>query len=102
MFKKTFKKIAQIATLAAIISSGALMAHAACYVDYKAKRDNPLQLHYGVIELSDDACASGATAAQISARIAADGWLLLNVLSQFGSEGLEQRRESAGQYYLRY
>ena len=28
-------------------------SHAACYVDYKAKRDNPLRLHYGVMQLPD-------------------------------------------------
>ncbi len=98
MYKRIIKSIA----LAALFSGAAMTAQAACYADYKAKRDNPLQLHYGVIELPDAACTSGGAAAQISARIAVDGWLLLNVLSQFGSEGLAQRRDSAGQYYLRY
>lgn len=95
-------RIMKSITLAAMLSGIAMTANAACYADYKAKRDTPLQLHYGVIQLPDAACASGGAAAQISARIAADGWLLLNVLSTFGPEGLEQRRGNAGQYYLRY
>lgn len=77
-------------------------AAASCYADYKAKQDNPLRLHYGVIELPDTACDSAAAAGQIAARISRDGWQLLNILSIFGPEGLEQRKESAGQYFLRY
>lgn len=89
--------------LAAFASTIAFAAQAACYADYKAKRDNPLQLQYGVIELADAACSSRDTAfAQISARISVDGWVLLNIVSTFDASGLAQRKESAGNYYLRY
>lgn len=77
-------------------------AAASCYADYKAKQDNPLRLHYGVIELPDDACAKAAAKPLIAQRIGRDGWKLLNILSIFGPEGLEQRKDSAGQYFLRY
>lgn len=78
-------------------------AAASCYADYKAKQGRPLQLHYGVIELGDQYCSRPrAAASEIEARIAAGGWTLLNVLSIFGPEGLEERRGSAGQYFLRY
>lgn len=78
-------------------------AFANCYADYKAKREHPLRLHYGVIELQNGACASPAAArSAISARIAKEGWTLLAVLSIFGPEGLAQRKESAGAFYLRY
>lgn len=78
-------------------------AHATCYADYKAKQDNPLRLHYGVIELQDPACKRPKLAErEISSRIAVDSWTLLNVLTVFGPEGLAERKESAGQYFLRY
>ncbi|MEC7762728.1 MAG: hypothetical protein VX874_12560 [Pseudomonadota bacterium] len=78
-------------------------ATAACFADYKAKQDNPLQLHYGVIELPDAACGSAQDAApEVSRRIAADGWTLLNVVSVFSDAGLEERKASAGTYFLRY
>ena len=35
-------------------------AHAACYADYKAKQDNPLRLHYGVVEVRGECNASSA------------------------------------------
>jgi hypothetical protein len=85
--------------LAALMAAGT--AQAACYADYKAKRDDPLRLHYGVIELPDAACSRGAAAGVIRDRLR-DGWQLLDVVSVFGPEGLDQRRESAGPYFLRY
>ncbi len=78
-------------------------AAAACYADYKAKRDNPLRLHYGVIELPDGACENKKGAREeIAQRLAQAEWTLLNVLSLFGEEGLEDRRESAGEFFLRF
>jgi hypothetical protein len=91
-----------IATLALMLLTVAPV-QAACYADYKAKQDNPLRLHYGVIELPDSACGStSAAASEISRRIARDGWTLLNVMGIFGQDGLAGRRASAGPYYLRY
>ena len=80
----------------------ALPAEAACYADYKAKQDAPLRLHYGVAELPDDACDKKAATRVLAPRLARDGWTLLNVLSIFGPEGLPERKQSAGAYYLRY
>lgn len=77
-------------------------AGAACFADYKAKREGPLQLHYGVAELADSDCSREAAASEIARRIARDGWELLQVMSVFGDEGLDSRRDSAGAYFLRY
>ena len=80
----------------------AASADAACYADYKAKTDNPLRLHYGVIELPAAACSPAAARGVIAQRIKADGWQLLNVLGVFDDAGLAQRRANAGAYFLRY
>ncbi|MFC2969817.1 hypothetical protein [Acidimangrovimonas pyrenivorans] len=91
--------------LSALLLALALAAPASanCYADYKAKKNNPLRLSYGVIELADPACRSKQAAAKaISRRISKGGWTLLNVLSIFGPEGLAQRKASAGANYLRY
>jgi hypothetical protein len=84
----------------ALLVGCALPAAAECYADYKAKQDDPLRLHYGVAEVA--ACDPGGAEAELSPRLAADGWTLLNVLSTFGPEGLEERKDSAGAYFLRY
>ncbi len=78
-------------------------AAAECYADYKAKREPPLRLHYGVIALPDAACASRAVAAaEIAGRLRAAGWELLDVMTVFGPEGLAERQADAGAFFLRY
>jgi hypothetical protein len=76
-------------------------AAAQCYADYKAKRDDPLRLHYGVAELSG-ACAPGPAARELAPRLARQGWELLDVVSVFGPGGLEERRADAGDFFLRF
>ncbi len=83
------------------LSFSASMAQAACYADYKAKQDNPLRLQYGVAEIRGD-CSADAAGAELRPRLAADGWQLLEVLGVFDESGLDERRESAGEYFLRY
>lgn len=97
MMKATLLSLGLALALAAASPAGA-----ACYADYKAKRDNPLQLHYGVAELPDAACSPQAAGRALAPRLARGGWTLLNILSIFGPEGLDQRKASAGQYFLRY
>ncbi len=75
-------------------------AAADCYADYKAKQDNPLRLHYGVAQVSS--CDVAGAEAELAPRLANAGWTLLNVLSVFGPEGLEERKASAGDYFLRF
>jgi hypothetical protein len=87
--------------LTCVVVMMALPANASCFADYKAKRDAPLRLHYGVVEVSG-ACTIQAAKAEIPQRIALEGWQLLNVVSVFGPEGLAERKESAGAFFLRF
>lgn len=76
---------------------------AECYADYKAKQDNPLKLAYGVAQVSAAACSDKAAAkAELKGRLAAEGWTLLKILSTFGPEGLDERKASAGDFFLRF
>ena len=95
----TFRTLVVAAMLATLPAAG----FAGCYADYKAKRDKPLRLHYGVIALPETDCSNeAAVAAAISARIANEKWTLLTVLGVFDESGLNDRRESAGDFFLRY
>ena len=77
--------------------------HAACYADYKAKRENPLQLHYGVVQINANPCRmSDRVRVNVANRLEAAGWLLLQVESVFEDNGLERRKSDAGQYFLRF
>ena len=98
MMKTTLTMILLINLLGA-----AVPASAACYADYKAKKSQPLQLHYGVVQIPDAICGDrNAIGANIQKRISVGGWNLLNVMSVFGPEGLSQRQGSAGNFYLKY
>ena len=80
-----------------------LAVQADCYVDYKAKQDDPLKLAYGVSQVSDAACGDRkAERGELAPRLAAAGWTLLKIVSNFGADGLDQRKASAGDFYLRY
>ena len=78
-------------------------ASAACYADYKAKQDSPLKLHYGVVELPDDACDNhNAAARDIERRLSRAGWQLLEVNSIFDESGLSSRQGRAGAFFLKF
>ncbi|MGR3491705.1 MAG: hypothetical protein ACU0DW_06565 [Shimia sp.] len=87
--------------LTAALVLGAGTAQAACFADYKAKRDNPLQLHYGVAEIAGPCTAANAEA-QLPARLATDGWELLSIVSLFDEADLQEKRENAADFFLRY
>ena len=88
-------------SLSLMLSTAALAADAACFADYKAKQDDPLRLHYGVAQIKG-ACTMAAARAELEDRLLSEGWSLLNVLAVFDEAGLDERKESAGEYYLLY
>ena len=91
----------QLFLLILVALLGATSARAECFADYKAKRDNPLRLHYGVAEVTGD-CTKPNAQAEISLRLTADGWALLTIVGVFDASGLDSRKDSAGEYFLRY
>ena len=93
------KRLITSAALALVLAGPAA---AECYADYTAKRDEPLNLHYGVAQVSDGNCSPGAAESELAPRLASDGWTLKKVLSTFGPEGLEERKATAAEYFLRY
>ena len=84
-----------------LLAAASASAQQACYADYKASREQPLQLQYGVAEVTGE-CTVPAAEAELAPRLAADDWQLLEVMDTFDETGLEERRESAGEYFLRY
>jgi len=78
-------------------------AHAACYADYKARRDQPYGLHYGVIQVDVTPCAmSSEVESTVKQRVAAGGWTVLQVQSVFEDDGLAGRKKDAGEFFLRF
>ncbi len=88
-------------SLACALAATCAIAQEPCYADYKASRAGPLELQYGVAEIFGG-CSVQEAQQELRPRLAADGWQLLEVIATFGESGLEERRESAGEFYLRY
>jgi hypothetical protein len=84
-----------------ILAASGAWAQEPCYADYKASQDDPLQLQYGVAEVLGE-CTVLAAEEELRPKLATDGWQLLEVMTTFGESGLEEKRESAGEYFLRY
>ncbi len=59
---------------------GAQTAQAACKVEYKAKRDNPLKLFHEVTQVDGD-CSVAAVTQKLQKKLAQKGLTLLKVLS---------------------
>jgi len=86
-------------TLAVFLAAGP--ASAACFADYKAKKENPLKLHYGVMRLDAAPCQmSKAISKTVKNRLAKGGWTLLQVRSVFDERSLEAKKKDAGAYFL--
>ena len=73
------KKLISIVVFALALS--ATTASAACSVEYKAKRDNPLRLNYGTTTVGGNTCTAAAVRSAVSAQLASQGWTLLSILS---------------------
>ncbi|APX23110.1 MAG: hypothetical protein CML50_01960 [Rhodobacteraceae bacterium] len=78
-------------------------AQADCYVEYKAKQDGPLRLHYGIARLPGGDCPPGAEAADLlRPRLAGGGWTLLNVVGLSTETPGDKKKANAGDFFLRY
>lgn len=95
------KHIMRTCLVLAALCLGTSVQAQACYADYKAKQDDPLRLHYGVIELRQG-CSKGAAKSEATARLSRNGWILLNIVSVFGADGLDSRKDRAGPNFLRF
>ncbi len=56
-------------------------ASAACFVQYKAKKDNPLRLDFGEMQVGVSDCSRQGVADSVAAALAARGWTLLTIVS---------------------
>ena len=78
-------------------------AQAQCFAEYKAKQDNPLRLHYGILLLDSASCPGPAAATRaVTRRLAGTGWTLLNIVGLSEARPTDKQKANAGEYYLRF
>ena len=88
-----------IITLAIFLTQS---AQAECYADYKAKQENPLKLHYGIMKFDSVECTASIVQKKVALRLLPHGWTLLNLLTVSRKLPTTQRKENAGENFLRY
>ena len=86
----------------ALITALAVPAQAACYAEYRASRQNPVQLAYGVAEIRGGACTAQSAAQYLQSRLAQSGWTLQNVLSTVSNNSAPANSGYTGGHYLSY
>jgi len=105
-YKAVLRSVARMKKLILILmcaSAFATSAQAQCFAEYKAKRDDPLRLHYGIMVLESSVCpAENDAAPLIQARLAETGWKLLNVIGVSKQTPDKTQKANAGEFYLRF
>ncbi|WP_101068420.1 hypothetical protein [Roseovarius salinarum] len=79
------RKLLHILAPLALSLVAATAAQAACVAEYKAKRDNPLELRYGTMQVSS--CSVQGATPEVRTRLQQNGWTLLKVISVSRSGG---------------
>lgn len=97
-------KLKRAIFVAAILTcAGSTAWGAECFVSYKASKTFPLDLHYGVAQLSEGACADLRVAEEELENLLDDGgWNLSKIYKLLDRSGAEERRSNAGEFYLRF
>ncbi|WP_425098002.1 hypothetical protein [Tropicibacter sp. S64] len=96
------KHIAALLLSLGLLAALPAAAQAECYVEYKAKQDSPLRLHYGILALPGDCPPANLADQKAADRLSRNGWVLLNVLGLSTKVPTDAMRSNAGDYYLRY
>ena len=78
------------------------VAHAEdCFVLYKAKKDNPLKLHLGLIQINGQ-CSDHDVQGITSKRLSSTGWKLLQIVTASGNIDKKKMESDLGDYFLKY
>ena len=77
---RCMKHIALILGVSLALITAPAVASAACVAEYKAKRDNPLELFHDTVEVGGD-CSTADATARLRQQLAKEGLTLLKVLS---------------------
>ena len=72
-----------------------------CFVLYKAKKDNPLRLHLGLMEIERQ-CTDVDIEALSQQRLKSDGWSLLQIVDRSQKIDTKNIESDLGEYFLKY
>jgi hypothetical protein len=68
---------------------------------YKAKKDNPLKLHLGLIQINGQ-CSDHDVEGITNKRLSSTGWKLLQIVTASGNIDTKKMESDLGDYFLKY
>ncbi len=72
-----------------------------CFILYKAKKDNPLRLHVGIMEIERQ-CVDTDIEVLSQQRLKPDGWSLLQIVNRLQKIDTKKLESDLGEYFLKY
>ncbi len=94
----------RIIMVATFLFSICLYTHASannCFILYKAKKDNPLRLHVGIMEIERQ-CVDTDIEVLSQQRLKPDGWSLLQIVNRLQKIDTKKLESDLGEYFLKY
>ena len=72
-----------------------------CFILYKAKKDKPLKLHLGLMQINET-CSMKDIEIKINKRLNLSGWTLLQIVKATENVKVEKMKRDLGDYFLKY
>jgi len=94
----------RITTAAIFLFSTCFYTHAFadnCFILYKAKKDDPLRLHVGLMEI-EQKCTNADLEVLAEQRLRSDGWLLLKIVDRLQRTDTKKIESDLGEFFLKY
>jgi len=90
--------------IAALLLSNLVLTHAyadTCFIFYKAKKDDPLRLHLGLMKMERH-CSDVEIEALSQQRLVLHGWSLLKIVNRSVQIDEKKIESDLGEYFLKY
>lgn len=93
-----FKKITVVFCFTIVFSQAQATE---CFILYKAKKDMPLKLHLGLMQINEK-CSMKDIEIKINKRLNLSGWTLLQIVKATENVKVEKMKRNLGDYFLKY
>lgn len=82
-------------------SNTLVLAGDKCFYEYKAKQDDPLRLHVGILQ-TNHKCGANQAMAELRQRLDAGGWKLIQVVTSFEERPSNEQLQKYGHFIFKY
>ena len=90
-----------LAFIIVLFSNSLVLADDKCFYEYKAKKDDPLRLHVGILE-TNQTCDLNTELGKLQSRLETGGWRLIQVVKSFDKRPSDEQLQKYGQFIFKY